>query len=104
MDIHMAGEVNGIEATRHILSASPHIGIVVLTMLEDDESVFAAMRAGARGYVLKGADPRDLLHAIRTVAAGGVVFSPTSAQQLLRYFIDERRCKHGKRRHTCSRS
>src|SRR5262245_38117611 len=54
MDLHMPG-INGIEATRLILHASPHIGILVLTMFEDDNSVFSAMRAGARGYLLKGA-------------------------------------------------
>jgi len=67
MDIQMPG-VNGIEATRRILRANPHIGIVVVTMLEDDDSVFAAMRAGARGYILKGADQAEMLRAIRAVA------------------------------------
>jgi len=59
MDLHMPG-INGIEATCRILHTSPHIGILVLTMFEDDESVFAAMRAGARGYLLKGADQADI--------------------------------------------
>ena len=56
--------VNGIEATRRITAASPHIGVLVLTMLEDDDSVFAAMRAGARGYLLKGADQDDIARAV----------------------------------------
>src|SRR5512141_3489972 len=55
MDIQMP-DLNGIEATRQILRTSPHIGIIVLTMFQDDDTVFAAMRVGARGYVLKGAD------------------------------------------------
>jgi DNA-binding NarL/FixJ family response regulator len=62
MDLNMPG-VNGVEATRRILQAQPHVGIIVLTMLEDDASVFAAMRAGARGYLLKGADQTEVLRA-----------------------------------------
>lgn len=85
MDIKMPG-VNGIAATREILAASPHIGILMITMLEDDELVFAAMRAGARGYVLKGADQADILLAIRAVARGEVIFGPGIARRLLRYF------------------
>src|SRR6266568_8737825 len=69
MDLHMPG-LNGIEATRRIVQAHPHIGILVLTMLEDDASVFAAMRAGARGYLLKGADQEDVLRAIGVAAHG----------------------------------
>src|SRR5207302_8866367 len=66
MDIKMPG-LNGIEATRAIVAASPHISILMVTMLEDDESVFAAMLAGARGYVLKGPNHAEILLAIRAV-------------------------------------
>src|SRR5258708_5562802 len=87
MDLHMPG-LNGIEATRRILQVSPRIGILVLTMLEDDASVFAAMRAGARGYLLKGADQADVLRAIRVVAHGEAIFSPSIAQRLMQYFAN----------------
>lgn len=87
MDLHMPG-LNGIEATRRILQASPRIGILVLTMLEDDASVFAAMRAGARGYLLKGADQTDVLRAIKVVAHGEAIFSPSIAQRLMQYFAN----------------
>src|SRR5256714_14243368 len=75
MDLQMSG-INGIEATRRILHTSPHIGVLVLTMFEDDDSVFAAMRAGARGYLLKGADQKEILRAIRSVANGEAIFAP----------------------------
>ena len=75
MDIKMPG-INGITATREILAASPHIGILMVTMLEDDELVFAAMRAGARGDLIKGANQADILLAIRAVARGEVIFGP----------------------------
>ena len=87
MDLHMPG-LNGVEATRRIAQAHPHIGILVLTMLEDDASVFAAMRAGARGYLLKGADQAEVLRAISVVAHGEAIFSPSIAQRLMRYFAN----------------
>ena len=68
MDIRMPG-VSGIDATRQILAARPEVGVLVLTMLEDDTSVFAAMRAGARGYLLKGAGPDEIVRAIVAVPA-----------------------------------
>jgi len=85
MDIKMPG-MNGIAATRRILHTSPHIGVIVLTMLEDDDSVFAAMQAGARGYILKGADKAEVLRAIRAVASGEALFDPAIAIRLMNYF------------------
>ncbi len=85
MDIQMP-QINGIEATRRILDANPKIGVVVLTMYEDDDSVFSAMRAGARGYVLKGADPSEILKVLRAVAGGEAYFGPEIAKRLMDFF------------------
>jgi DNA-binding NarL/FixJ family response regulator len=85
MDINMP-IVNGIEATRKILGTHPNLGIIMVTMLEDDASVFAAMRAGARGYVLKGAHHEEILQAIRAVAAGQAVFGPAIAVRMMNFF------------------
>lgn len=85
MDLRMPGP-GGIEATRRILSENPHIGILVVTMVEDDDSVFAAMRAGGRGYLLKGADKDEMLLAIRAVGRGEAVFGPGIARRLTQYF------------------
>jgi DNA-binding NarL/FixJ family response regulator len=87
MDIQMP-DLNGIEATRRILSDHPHMGIIMLTMFQDDDSVFAAMRAGARGYVLKGADQSVLLRAVHAVANGESLFSPVIAERLMQYFAN----------------
>jgi DNA-binding NarL/FixJ family response regulator len=85
MDLNMPG-VNGIEATRSIVFTSPHIAVLVLSMFEDDESVFAALQAGARGYLLKGAPKAELLRAIRAVASGEAIFGATIARRLMSYF------------------
>lgn len=84
MDLRMPG-VNGIDATRRIHRTFPHIGIIVLTVFEDDTSVFPAIRAGARGYLLKNTEQEELLRAIHTVANGGAIFSPGIAQKVLGY-------------------
>jgi len=89
MDIHMPGG-NGIEATRRILHTSPHIRILIITMFEDDASVFTAMRAGARGYMLKDAQKADMLAAIRAVGRGEAIFSPTIATRLIDFFAAPR--------------
>ena len=87
MDIQMP-ELNGIEATRRILEANPDVGVVVLTMFEDDDSVFSVMRAGARGYVLKGTPPSEILKVVRAVAAGEAHFGPEIARRLMSFFSE----------------
>ena len=85
MDIQMPG-INGIEATRRIIAANQEIGVVILTMYEDDDSIFSAMRAGARGYVLKGAHPSQILKVLRAVADGEAYFGPEIARRLMDFF------------------
>jgi DNA-binding NarL/FixJ family response regulator len=85
MDLKMPG-TNGIEATRHIHEVYPKIGVLVLTMFDDDDSVFAAMRAGARGYLLKDADKDEVVRAIVAVERGEAIFSPAIAQRMIQYF------------------
>ncbi|MCX6082033.1 MAG: response regulator transcription factor [Chloroflexi bacterium] len=87
MDINMPG-LNGMQVTQQIQAKYPNTGIIMLTMLEDDASVFAAMRAGARGYLLKGADPSEMLAVIRAVAEGQALFGPAIAARLMNYFRD----------------
>ncbi len=85
MDIQMP-DMNGIEATRRILADLPDVGIIMLTMLEDDDSLFAAMSAGARGYILKGADKAEVLKTVTAVAAGQALFGPAIAGRLTTFF------------------
>jgi DNA-binding NarL/FixJ family response regulator len=85
MDLHMP-VLNGVEATRQVTSEHPEIAVLVLTMLENDESVFAAVRAGARGYLLKGADRAEIGRALDAVSHGEVVFSAAIASRVLAYF------------------
>jgi len=85
MDLQMP-DTNGIEATRQIIHTSPHIRILVVTLFEDDTSVFSALRAGARGYVLKDAKEEEMLRAIRAVGSGEAIFSPAIARRLMDFF------------------
>ena len=85
MDLKMPG-TNGIEATRRIHETDSNIGVLVLTMFDDDDSVFAAMRAGARGYLLKDADKDEVVRAIVAVERGEAIFSPPIAQRMIQYF------------------
>ncbi len=85
MDIRMPG-LNGIEATRQITSLQLNIKVLIVTMFEDDSSVFTAMRVGARGYILKDADRDEILRAIRAVGEGEAIFSPEIASRLIEYF------------------
>ena len=89
MDIQMPG-VNGIEATRRILHTSPQIRVLMVTMFEDETSIFTAMRAGARGYVLKDTEKAEMLRAIRTVGSGEAIFSPAIASRLIDFFAAPR--------------
>jgi DNA-binding NarL/FixJ family response regulator len=85
MDLKMPG-MNGIESTRRLHETHPGIGVLVLTMFDDDDSVFAAMRAGARGYLLKDADKDEVVRAIVAVGRGEAIFSPAIAQRMIQYF------------------
>jgi DNA-binding NarL/FixJ family response regulator len=84
MDLVMPG-TSGIEATRILIDQRPDMGVLVLTMSEDDGSVFAALRAGARGYVLKGADGEELVGALRAVARGEAVYGAAVARRIRRF-------------------
>jgi DNA-binding NarL/FixJ family response regulator len=85
MDLQLPA-LSGIEATRQIVHASPHIAVLVLSMYDDDGSVFAVMRAGARGYLLKGADQEEIIRAVTAVSRGEAIFGPAIATKLLGYF------------------
>ena len=89
MDLRMPG-TGGIDATRHIMHTLAHVKVLVVTMFEDDASVFTAMRAGARGYVLKDSEKEDLLRAIRAVGRGEAIFSPGVASRIIDFFAATR--------------
>jgi DNA-binding NarL/FixJ family response regulator len=89
MDLHMPG-VNGIEATRRLSARQPEVAVLALTMLDGDDSVFSAMRAGARGYLLKGAGREEITSAVAAVVRGEVVFSAGIATRVLGYFAGPR--------------
>jgi DNA-binding NarL/FixJ family response regulator len=84
MDVQMPA-MDGIAATRRLAAALPDVPVLVLTMFEDDDTVFAAMRAGARGYLLKGAEQQDILAAVHSVLAGQMVIGPGVAGRLISY-------------------
>ena len=85
MDINMP-DISGIEATQKVMTAQPETGIIMLTMLEDNDSLFAAMCAGARGYILKGADKAEVIKTVRAVANGEALFGPAIASRLAAFF------------------
>ena len=89
MDLQLPG-MSGIEATRQIVSTAPEVRVLVLSLFEDEESVFLALRAGARGYVLKDADEEELIGALRAVARGEAIFSPAIAERVLTFFAAPR--------------
>lgn len=90
MDLHL-GSSSGVDATREITARWPSIGVLVITMLDDDDSVFAAMRAGARGYLLKGAAPKDIERAVQAVANGEVLLGQSVASRAVSYLSGARR-------------
>ncbi|WP_410793442.1 response regulator [Kribbella sp. C-35] len=85
LDLQMP-DLDGFTATRELARAAPEVAVLVLTMFEDDDSVFAAMRAGARGYLVKGAEQEEIARAIRAVAAGEAIFGPGVARRVLTFF------------------
>ncbi len=85
MDVRMPG-LNGVEATRAIVQANPEIRVLMVTMFEDDASVFSAMRAGARGYILKDADKAEVLRAVEAIGSGEAIFAPSIATRLIAFF------------------
>lgn len=90
MDLQMPGG-SGLAATRAIVNANPHTRVLVVTLSADDDSVFAALRAGAHGYLLKEAEDEEMLRAVRAVAEGGAIFSPGIAERILAFFASPHR-------------
>ncbi|MFV0432609.1 MAG: response regulator [Leucobacter sp.] len=86
MDVQMP-ELDGIAATREIVARHPHVGVIVLTMSDDAETVFAAMRAGARGYLVKGASQEEIRQAIELIASGGLLFGAAVAARIGEFFV-----------------
>jgi len=86
-DVRMP-DLTGIEVTRRLVAADPQLPVLVLTMHDDDETVYGALRAGARGYLLKGADGAELVSTIQTLAAGGTVFGPAVARRIVGFFLE----------------
>jgi DNA-binding NarL/FixJ family response regulator len=85
LDLQMP-DLDGFAATRELARSAPEVAVLVLTMFEDDDSVFTAMRAGARGYLVKGAEQDEIARAIRAVAAGEAIFGPGVARRVLNFF------------------
>lgn len=81
-------DLTGIEVTKALAIDQPELPVLVLTMHDDDESVYGAMRAGARGYLLKGADAGELVATIQTLAAGGTAFGPSVARRIVGFFLE----------------
>lgn len=90
MDLHMPDGLNGVEATRELAVRAPDVRVLILTMFDDDESVFAAMRAGASGYLLKDAEQDDVIRSIVAVARGDAVFGPAIAERMRTFFTSDR--------------
>ncbi len=89
MDLQMPGG-SGIVATRQIVQTSPHIRVLMVTLFEDDDSVFTALRAGARGYILKDVEEEEMVRAIRAVGKGEAIFSPAIATRVIAFFAAPR--------------
>ena len=85
VDIRMPG-LDGVETTRRVREIAPEVAVLVLTMYDDDSTLFTAMQAGARGYLLKGAEQEEIVGAIRAVSAGQAIFGPGIASRVLGYF------------------
>jgi DNA-binding NarL/FixJ family response regulator len=89
MDLQMP-DLNGVEATRQVVTNGPSVAVLILTMFDDDDSVFTAMRAGARGYLLKGADQAEIVRAVTAIGSGEAIFGPTVAQRIVEFFAAPR--------------